>query len=105
MRVDDAKERQPLALAQDGFSDQVIILRKQNAPKGLGAIKQLGIGSPMVTIFVSGQHVYPEQPQANRDSGRHVMIHIQSDTHGSRPCAFSFMTNGEGTEVLRTSST
>lgn len=79
MSIDNTVKRYTFSLSFAGLSKQIIIACKKHSSKFAGSIKQNSIIKLTGAIFVSGEHIDPTQTQTNRDSTRHILIHIQSN--------------------------
>src|SRR5271157_4508895 len=85
--------------------EAVIVLGKENAAELGGPIEQAVVVPGRGSIVLAGQHVDPPPTEPYGDRDIHMMIHVELDTHGSRPRSRSLRRPGDSPAPARSSVT
>src|SRR5262245_59928406 len=105
MRIDDASKCCAMFLALCSFTEEVVILSKQDVTK-LGRPIQEGLVCQLsCAILLCREHLCTAKTQTVCHCPTHVHIHIQCHTHGSLPMARSRCRIGESSTWARSAST
>ena len=80
---------------------QVIVLGKENAAELGGPIEQAVVVPGRGSIVLAGQDVDPPPTEPYGDRDIHMMIHVELDTHGSRPRSRSLRRPGDSPAPAR----
>ncbi len=101
MAVDQPGEGPIRALPLMGDREQIVVLGKDDAPELSGSLQQALVVPRCGPIIPTGQYVQPAPAEPFGDSGIHMMIHVEVNTHGSKPRSRSLRRPGDSAAPAR----